>query len=58
LISLAANVAWNPSSSSHSHCRKTIQKHRDYKTYTMQSNDINNIQHTIGLVTKPKLDYI
>jgi len=23
-----------------------------------QNNRINNIQHTIGLVTKPKLDYI
>jgi hypothetical protein len=38
-----------------SQCRKIVQKHSDS---TYKSNTINNIQHTIPLVMKPKLAYV
>jgi hypothetical protein len=52
---LVANAPWNPSSFSLSQYRKLF---KSTQTQPAQSSRINDIEHTILLVTKPKLAYI
>jgi hypothetical protein len=52
---LVANAPWNPSSSL-ANAGKLFKSTQTPQI--AQSNRINDIQHTIPLVTKPKLAYI
>jgi hypothetical protein len=52
---LVGNAPWNPSSSPLANAGKLF---KNTQTPPAQSSRINNIQHTMPLVTKPKLTYI